>query len=264
MALNLKNTFKSNLKYHKQGSTFIFKEFKASVLQDNLDKLKNKLKKMEKLYNFLIKLISPVYDNGGLNKFIKKNISKDKIAINLGSGNSKIFESVINVDIFDYENVDIVCDIENLPFKDKSIDIVINIAVLEHVKNPEKVVKEIFRVLKENGFIYTGFPFIQGFHASPYDYNRVTFEGIKYLHKDFEKISIAPFGGPTSGFLWIVQEWLAIALSFGNKKLHLLLYILIMTATFPIKFLDILLIHHPMAKNITSGFTFIGIKSNKQ
>jgi ubiquinone/menaquinone biosynthesis C-methylase UbiE len=67
--------------------------------------------------------------------------------------------------------VDIVCDIENLPFKNNSIDVVFNIAVLEHVKNPENVVGEIFRILKADGIVVSFFPFIQAFHASPYDFS---------------------------------------------------------------------------------------------
>ena len=125
---------------------------------------------------------------------------------------------------------------------------------------------EIFRPLGIKGYrnlvIYTAFPFMQGFHASPYDFTRVTEEGIKVLHKEFETIEVKPFGGPTSGMLWTFQEWVAILLSFGNKKLHMIIYLVMMCLTFPIKFLDYFLIKHPMAKNIASGFVYIGRKIN--
>lgn len=150
---------------------------------------------------------------------------KDVVAINVGSGSSDISSNVSNVDIFAYENVDITCDIEKLPFKDKSVDIIINIAVLEHVPQPEKVVKEFYRVLKKGGKIYLHFPFIQGFHASPYDFSRKTYAGIKILLKDFEVIDIHIAGGPTSGFLWIFQEWIAILFSFGIKPLYTFIFL---------------------------------------
>ena len=101
---------------------------------------------------------------------------------------------------------------------------------------------------------------MQGFHASPYDFTRVTEEGIKVLHDEFEQIEVKPFSGPTSGMLWVFQEWVAILFSFGSKKLHMIIYLLMLVLTFPIKFLDYFLINHPMAKNIASGFIYIGKK----
>jgi len=56
---------------------------------------------------------------------------------------------------------------------------------------------------------------------------------------------------------WIVQEWIAILLSFGSKRLHMLIHLFLMVITAPIKFLDYFLIKHPMAKNISSGFVYI-------
>lgn len=254
--------FKNNLKYHCNNDKYIFQKLKFSNIDDSLDGLKNKFKKFTTLYNWLIKIISPVYDNNNINTFLKEYIKDDFITLNIGSGNSKISDKIYNVDIFEYDNVDIVCDIENLPFKDNSIDVILNIAVLEHVPNPQKVINEIYRVLKPNGIIYTAFPFMQGFHASPYDFTRVTQEGIKELHNEFEYIDVKPFGGPTSGMLWILQEWIAILFSFGSEKLHMLIYLFVMVITSPLKFLDYFLIKHPMAKNISSGFIYIGKKND--
>lgn len=246
--------------YEVRNGKYIFNELELSDVEDDLDKIKSRLKKNYKIYNNLINLVSPVFVGSDLKKFINKWVGEDKVCCNVGSGNTKISDKVINIDIFDYDNVDVVCDIKNLPFKDNTVDIVMNTAVLEHVPNPQAVVDEIYRVLKPGGIVYTAFPFMQGFHASPYDYTRVTEEGIKILHSNFEVFKVKPFGGPTSGMLWVVQEWIAILFSFGNKKLHVFLYILMMLLTFPLKYLDFFLIKSPMAKNISSGFIFIGKK----
>jgi len=40
----------------------------------------------------------------------------------------------------------------------------------------------------------------------------------------------------------------------------MLIYLFVMVITAPIKFLDYFLIKHPMAKNISSGFVYIGKK----
>ena len=101
---------------------------------------------------------------------------------------------------------------------------------------------------------------MQGFHAAPHDYSRRTKEGMKYLFRTFSKVSVTNGGGPTSGMLWVMQEWLAMVLSFGFKPLHTLWYLALMVLTFPIKYLDILLIKHPRAENISSGFWVVAQK----
>jgi len=255
-----KKLFKKNTKYKIVNNKYIFDELEFSKIEDSLDIFKSKLKKFSGIYNWLINILSPVFVDREQQKFILKYLVNDKMTLNVGSGNTQISEHICNVDIFAYENVEVVCDIADLPFLDNSIDVVFNSAVLEHVPNPQIVVDEIYRVLKPNGVIYTAFPFMQGFHASPYDFTRVTEEGIKVLHKDFELIEVRPFGGPTSGMLWVLQEWIAILFSFGNKKIHMLIYLFVMVITAPIKLLDYFLIKNPMAKNISSGFIYIGKK----
>ncbi len=221
---------------------------------------KMRFKQNSTFYSLLIHIISPVYSRNLLKNFIRKNVSDKKICLNLGSGNSH-YPNVFNVDLHPYPNVDVVSDLLHLPFKENSIDIIICNATLEHVKNDQSAVREMYRVLKKNGLIYCMYPFIQGFHASPHDYSRRTIRGLQELFKDFEMVQIQCTGGPTSGMLWILQEWFAIVLSFGFKPLHDLLYIIIMLVTFPIKYLDIIFIHHPYAHNISSGFIIIVKKS---
>lgn len=46
----------------------------------------------------------------------------------------------------------------NLPFYDDTFHVVICSHVLEHVKEPEKILKEIYRVLKKNGEVWIGTP----------------------------------------------------------------------------------------------------------
>ena len=111
-------------------------------------------------------------------------------------------------------------------------------------------------ILKPGGKLYCFIPFMQPFHASPYDFQRFTYEGMKQQFKDFKIISLKSVG-PTSGMLWVLQEWFALVFSFGIKPLHTLLYLFFMVVTFPIKFLDVILQFHPMSKNMASGFSIL-------
>src|SRR5690606_22298176 len=150
------------------------------------------------------------------------------VILNLGSGNFILGDNIINVDMFDYDNVDIIADIKLLPFKDNSIDAVITVAVLEHVQDITTVIKEIHRVLKPKGKVYNLIPFMQPFHASPHDYQRFTINGIKNIHRDFEIIETGVAGGPTSSLLWIFQDYISSVLSFGNYRIKNYILILLL------------------------------------
>ena len=57
------------------------------------------------------------------------------------------------------------------------MDAVVIQAVLEHVLDPDQVVREIHRVLRPGGLIYAETPFLQQVHAGPYDFTRYTASG---------------------------------------------------------------------------------------
>lgn len=242
----------------KNGKQYFRQVDKGKETTDSLDQLKLILKTFPRIYYFLIYVISPVFsDQRSLGRFLD---SREGLVLNIGSGNSPRQDGVVNVDMMDYENVDIVCDIHDLPFQDKSIDAVMSLAVLEHVREPAVVLKEVHRVLKTGGRVFSVVPFMQPFHASPRDYQRYTLSGIEFLHRDFQKVESGVFSGPVSGALWVVQEVLASVLSCGFENLRTLLTIALMLITWPIKFLDFLAIRLPTAKNNASNLYFYGEK----
>ncbi|MBR9682920.1 class I SAM-dependent methyltransferase [Candidatus Woesearchaeota archaeon] len=72
-------------------------------------------------------------------------------------------------------------DAHNLPFKNNSFDAVFCNTVLEHVKEPNQIIKEIKRVLKPQGKLLISIPFLQEIHSDPDDYQRYTPEGLRNL-----------------------------------------------------------------------------------
>ena len=90
-------------------------------------------------------------------------------------------------------NPDIVGDIHSMPFRDGSVDAIICIAVLEHVEKPNQAMKEIYRVLKPGGYCFIYAPFLYYYHPMPgyyQDFYRFTYDGIKYLTREFKSVEI--------------------------------------------------------------------------
>lgn len=222
-------------------------------------RLKNFFKKYQKIYNFLALIFGAVPVNTTAKKFSKK-LGRGLIIINLGAGTKILRSDIINVDFQSYPGVEIVADAGALPFKDSSLDAVICDYLLEHTYRPGAIINEIKRVLKIDGLVYIGVPFVLGFHSAPDDYYRWTKQGIKKLSQDFEPLELKASAGPTSALVWVLTEWLATALSFNLSFLYQVWLVIFTIVLAPIKLLDFLIANFRTADNIAAGFYFIGRK----
>jgi len=268
-AEKIQKILKKGLKVTLQNKALCFlpgdRRPKKTVENTLLEKIQDVLKKYGRFYYFLIYGFSPVLPSP---VWIKKRselinaYGEDKVILNLGSGPMHIVgrTDIINVDVFAYHEVDIVADVTDLPIEDNSVDLIINTGLLEHVDEPKKVIQEMIRVLRDGGKVVCYLPFMVPFHAAPYDYYRWTILGAQKLFSEFYHIEIGIGSGPTSGMLYVLQEWLSILLSFGSKTLHDILFLALMVITAPIKMLDVLMVKLPYAEKIASGFYVIGEK----
>lgn len=77
----------------------------------------------------------------------------DKVVLELGSGPTKQIAEAITVDMLDMEGIDIVCNMDDgFPFlEDESVDEIYSFHFLEHVKDVNLLMREIYRVLKKGG-----------------------------------------------------------------------------------------------------------------
>jgi len=105
--------------------------------------------------------------------------------------------------VSDY-NPDIIGDIHNLPFDNNSQDAIICISVLEHVENPIKASKELYRVLKVGGYCLVGVPFLYCYHAKKEyykDYWRFTKDILELLFNGFRVVEIQEISGAIATLL---------------------------------------------------------------
>ena len=100
-------------------------------------------------------------------------------------------------------------DIENIPYEDNTVDSIICIEVLEHVRNPFKAIDEIYRTLKPGGKVFFTTPFLLGYHGKTKkqnsikhdhdeypDYFRFTHQGLELLFQYFSEVNIEVLNGP--------------------------------------------------------------------
>lgn len=113
---------------------------------------------------------------------------------------------VIAFDVYPSPFVQFIADAHQIPLASGSVDAVVVQAVLEHVLEPQQVVTEIHRVLKDDGLVYAETPFLQQVHAGPYDFTRYTSSGHRYLFRSFDEIAAGPVAGPGTQLLWSVDH----------------------------------------------------------
>jgi len=73
---------------------------------------------------------------------------------------------------------DVFADGANLPFADASINHIVCLEVLEHVRRPDTLLAEVARVLKPGGQLFLSMPFLYPVHDAPHDYQRYTCHGL--------------------------------------------------------------------------------------
>lgn len=116
---------------------------------------------------------------------------------------------------------------ENLPFKSESFDLVYSNQVIEHVKDPEKCISEIFRVLKKGGILYIRAPDYKSSFFEPH-YRVLWFP---FLNKRTAKIYIRLLNKPIAGLRFInfigTKKLIKIMKKVGFSKIEDLNYELI-------------------------------------
>ena len=77
--------------------------------------------------------------------------------LDIGCGMNKLvrqYGNGIGVDVFDWGDLDLLVeDTSKLPFNDNSFDTITVLAALNHIPNREEVIKETFRLLKDDGSV---------------------------------------------------------------------------------------------------------------
>lgn len=174
--------------------------------------------------------------NGPKISELPKIYSPKGININLGSGNNN-FDNYINIDLGNYEDVDIICDLTEIPLKNESVDLIACNSVFEHLQSPFKVKDEVTRILKKGGIFYLCVPFMCIRHHE-IDFVRWTSYGlIKFLKDDFEIIEAGPCRSPAQGLISYFHAF--IDLYIKNKILKKISFFIWKIISLPLYFIKV-------------------------
>ena len=157
-------------------------------------------------------------------------------------------EGYVNLDLFPMPGVDVVADAEQLPFRAELFQRVECDAVLEHVRNPCRVMAEIVRGLAPGGYAHLVTPFCHPFHEYPKDYRRFTLDGLKQIAGPLEVVAEGWRTGPTATLLVFVIEYVKGLLPWRVWRMGA--HMALGWVLFPLRYLDVWLLRAPRAGRI--------------
>jgi len=119
---------------------------------------------------------------------------------------------------WDYSRLDVIGDLLNLPLREGSCDALLNVVVLEHTPDPNRVVRELHRVLRPGGRMLIAVPMIWDIHQAPHDYFRFTRYGLERLLSaaGFKIASLVAVGG----YFWLLARYSFYFLRFWRSGLR--------------------------------------------
>jgi len=168
-------------------------------------------------------------------KGVLKKIKTKDIILDIGCGVSPVVGFSDNVVFSDYSyeamhhlrkknNVmAVVSDISRLPFKDKSVDVVVSSEVLEHIRDDASALEELYRILKSGGSAVITVPVHKYYWFSDdtlvEHVRRYRLRSFLNLLKKtgFRNIEVIKIAGVFERFLTLFLTWV-FRLKSGKKK----------------------------------------------
>ncbi len=96
-----------------------------------------------------------------------------------------------------------------IPMEDNAVETIIATEFFEHCPQPEKIMKEMLRVLKPGGLLFITVPFIWNLHLVPYDEYRYTPFSLKrhLQNAGFINIELNALGGVDASLAQMLAIW---------------------------------------------------------
>ena len=186
--------------------------------------------------------------------------------VDLGAGGRRISPKTVALDFVAGPGTNVVGDVQRLPFRDGSVDLVFATGLFEHVEDERAVIGEIRRVLKTGGLVHVEIPFLEAYHEDPIDVRRLTADGLDRAMRraGFKTLRRGGHIGPTVALVSLAARWGALWFEGDGKVAKILSFATFTGASivlWPLKFLDRLLSRKKGAHGLSMGVYFTGEKT---
>ena len=186
--------------------------------------------------------------------------------VDLGAGGRRISPETVCVDFVPFRGTNLVADVQRLPFRDGSVDLIFATGLLEHVADDRAVTHEAFRVLRPGGLFHVELPFLQQYHEDPIDCRRYTVDGLtrELQRVGFEPVCSGAHIGPTVTIITLATYYAALLFegkSRASRAVSTGVFFLSSVLLYPFKFLDALLIKKRSAHRLAFGVYCTGRKA---
>jgi ubiquinone/menaquinone biosynthesis C-methylase UbiE/uncharacterized protein YbaR (Trm112 family) len=130
-------------------------------------------------------------------------------SLNLGAGASNRRPSrCVEIEYSVFRHTTAVADAHNLPFKDDMFDAIVSFNTFEHLVDPVRAAKELYRVLKPGGRLQVQTAFLQPLHEEPAHFYNATEYGVRHWFADFdiETCAVPERMSPAYALAWLANH----------------------------------------------------------
>ncbi len=178
--------------------------------------------------------------------------------VDLGAGGRKLRDDVLCVDFVPFPGTNVLGDVQRLPFRDGTLDLVIGTGLIEHVEDERALLAEVERVLKPGGVAHMEVPFLQQYHDDPIDCRRVTLDGLGRLMRraGLEPLRSGVHIGPTVTLITLWTYYASLWFEGANvlaKLANTAVFLFFSVLLWPAKFLDRFLVDKRSAHRLAFG-----------
>lgn len=178
--------------------------------------------------------------------------------VDLGAGGRRITPGTICVDFVPWGGTDLVADVQCLPLREGSVDVVFATGLLEHVEDDRAVISEMARVLRPGGIAHVELPFLQQYHDDPIDCRRFTVSGLarEMARAGLQTVKSGFHIGPTVTMITLSAYYAALLFegkSLVARAVSTGVFLAASTVLYPLKFLDRWLLRKRSAHRLAFG-----------
>ncbi|MDE3091526.1 MAG: class I SAM-dependent methyltransferase, partial [Chloroflexota bacterium] len=157
--------------------------------------------------------------------------------------------------------VDIVADAHALPFLPGTLDFIFSQAVVEHLRQPFVAVREMYRALKDGGYVYHECNFVFAYHGYPHHYFNATLQGMEQIFAQYTPLraGVAPYQMPSFALQMVIATYLRHSQGRGFTHGRHLVQLLEQVLNQPLMSHDIYFTEQA-AQNVAAGTYFFGVK----